>query len=146
MTDKSVSMRCMSVCFHFPHTTVVFCICCVLQEELGREIHALGCCSKPLSSWTAQRGIQECREACGGHGYLASQSMSLLLSLSISLSHSLSLSLSHTQSKFSLSVSRLGDLRNDNDPNSTYEGDNNVLLQQTSNYLLSWLYVKYRGE
>uniref|UniRef100_A0A3Q4BXX7 Acyl-coenzyme A oxidase n=1 Tax=Mola mola TaxID=94237 RepID=A0A3Q4BXX7_MOLML len=64
------------------------------QAELGREIHALGCSSKPL-----------------GHGYMA--------------------------------MNRLGDLRNENDPNCTYEGDNNVLLQQTSNYLLSWLHANY---
>ncbi|XP_071443002.1 peroxisomal acyl-coenzyme A oxidase 3-like [Hetaerina americana] len=72
--------------------------------DTGFEIHGLSCAGKPVVGWVARDAIQECREACGGHGYLK--------------------------------VSGLGSLRDNNDANCTYEGDNNVLLQQTSNWLL----------
>ncbi len=94
-----------------------------MQADLGREIHALSCCVKALLGFTARDGIQECREACGGHGYLTGRQ--LIIS---PLPHSL----------IPFIVNRFGQLRDDHDPNLTYEGDNNVLLQQTANYLLTW--------
>ncbi|KAK5644684.1 hypothetical protein RI129_005984 [Pyrocoelia pectoralis] len=73
-------------------------------REMISEIHAIISATKPLVSWTSLHAIQECREACGGHGFLK--------------------------------AARFGDLRNTVDPCVSYEGDNNVLLQQTSNWLL----------
>lgn len=43
------------------------------KDELamkGQEIHAISSSAKPLAGWLARDAIQECREACGGHGYL----------------------------------------------------------------------------
>ncbi|KAL2721083.1 peroxisomal acyl-coenzyme A oxidase 3 [Vespula maculifrons] len=71
----------------------------------GIELHALSSATKPLCSWIARDAIQDCRESCGGHGYLK--------------------------------MSRLGDIRANHDANCTYEGENNVLIQQSSNWLLS---------
>lgn len=39
-------------------------------NEIGMEIHALSSATKPYCSWATQSAIQDCREACGGHGYL----------------------------------------------------------------------------
>ncbi|KAI5641641.1 acyl-CoA oxidase domain-containing protein [Phthorimaea operculella] len=71
----------------------------------GIELHALSSAVKPVCGWTARDGIQNIREACGGHGYLK--------------------------------AARIGDLRNDNDANCTYEGENSLLLQQASNWLIN---------
>ncbi|GAB1864727.1 Acyl-coenzyme A oxidase [Camponotus japonicus] len=76
-----------------------------LSPDVGLEIHALSCAAKPLCSWIARDAIQDCRESCGGHGYLK--------------------------------MSRLGEIRGENDANCTYEGENNILIQQASNWLLS---------
>lgn len=73
-------------------------------SRIGLELHALSSAAKPVCTWAARDGIQECREACGGHGYLK--------------------------------TTGLGDLRNDNDANCTYEGENNTLIQQASNWLV----------
>lgn len=62
------------------------------------------CAAKALVTWSCRDAAQECREACGGHGFLK--------------------------------AARIGDIRSVNDPCVTYEGDNNILVQQTSNWLL----------
>ncbi|XP_059045214.1 peroxisomal acyl-coenzyme A oxidase 3 [Achroia grisella] len=39
-------------------------------SEAVSEIHAMVSSSKPLLTWTVLEAAQQCREACGGHGYL----------------------------------------------------------------------------
>lgn len=43
-----------------------------LIANMGMEMHALSSAVKPFCSWTARDAIQDCRESCGGHGYLKS--------------------------------------------------------------------------
>lgn len=39
-------------------------------EDLGMELHGISSASKPVASWLSRDVLQECREACAGHGYL----------------------------------------------------------------------------
>lgn len=38
--------------------------------DLGLELHVISSSCKPVVGWIVRDGIQECREACAGHGYL----------------------------------------------------------------------------
>lgn len=78
------------------------------------EVHAIISVLKAMSTWNGYKGVQECRQACGGLGY------------------------SH-YSRFSI-------IMNNMDINQTWEGDNNVLLQQTGKYLLDTFKAKMKGK
>lgn len=41
-----------------------------VTPEAGMEMHALSSAAKPVCGWCVRDLIQDCREACGGHGYL----------------------------------------------------------------------------
>ncbi|XP_018906565.2 peroxisomal acyl-coenzyme A oxidase 3 isoform X1 [Bemisia tabaci] len=38
-------------------------------SQMVSAVHAIVCCCKALLTWTCRDAVQECREACGGHGY-----------------------------------------------------------------------------
>jgi acyl-CoA oxidase len=76
------------------------------EDEIARrELESRAAGTKALGTWHATRTIQECREACGGAGYLA--------------------------------VNRFAALKADTDVFTTFEGDNNVLLQLVAKGLLT---------
>jgi acyl-CoA oxidase len=75
----------------------------VLSVELA-DLHNTSAGLKAFTTWLTTDGIEQCRQACGGHGYSA--------------------------------YSGLGPLFNDFVVNCTWEGDNTVLTQQVSNYLI----------
>lgn len=43
-------------------------------SDIGMEMHAISSAGKAISTWTAFTACQDCREACGGHGYLKGNS------------------------------------------------------------------------
>lgn len=56
--------------FHFAHREMADQYV-NLKEEDVREFEALAAGLKSVSTWNTTRTLQECREACGGNGYLA---------------------------------------------------------------------------
>jgi acyl-CoA oxidase len=74
-------------------------------DQDRQDLETIAAALKPLSTWAALDILQECREACGGAGFLAEN--------------------------------RLTALRADLDVYSTFEGDNNVLLQLVAKRLLT---------
>ena len=107
-------------------TTYKFTVDSLLGEnkeslaDLGMEILVVSSACKPVAGWLFRDAIQECREACGGHGYLKGM-------IKYKSCH---------YPFIAFIVSGIGDIRNDNDANCTYEGENHVLIQQTTNWLI----------
>ena len=60
----------MVVYFKVVNSTSIVTMSLLFQPARVSEIHAMVSATKPLVTWTCRDAIQECREACGGHGYL----------------------------------------------------------------------------
>ncbi|MEZ4825291.1 MAG: acyl-CoA dehydrogenase [Bacteroidia bacterium] len=56
--------------YHFAHRYMISRFLAQHEEE-AREIEALAAGLKAMSTWNTTQTLQECREACGGNGYLA---------------------------------------------------------------------------
>lgn len=50
----------------------------LLQPLIVSGAHAIVSCMKPYITWLARDGLQECRECCGGFGYLKCNTIYLL--------------------------------------------------------------------
>ena len=124
----------MVVYFKVVNSTSFITLNLLFQPARVSEIHAVVSATKPLVTWTCRDAVQECREACGGHGYLKGFLL-ILLSCEV-LCYSMFPVFILIMWPSCWSASGLGDLRNNFDASVTYEGDNNVLIQQTSNWLL----------
>ncbi len=75
------------------------------SEKDDQEVESIAAGMKALCTWFTTETLQECREACGGNGYL--------------------------------SENRFADMKADSDIFTTFEGDNNVLLQLVAKTRLS---------
>ncbi len=82
-------------------------------DEDRQDLETLAAALKSLSTWHALETLQECREACGGAGFM-------------------------TENRFT-------SLHADLDVYTTFEGDNNVLLQLVAKRLLADYAKEFRG-
>ncbi len=83
------------------------------KEEEMQEIEALAAGLKSFATWNTTATLQECREACGGKGYLWEN--------------------------------RIGQLKNDSDIYTTFEGDNTVLMQLVAKSRLTEFKQEFSG-
>jgi acyl-CoA oxidase len=83
------------------------------KEEEMQEIEALAAGLKSFATWNTTTTLQECREACGGKGYLWEN--------------------------------RIGQLKNDSDIYTTFEGDNTVLMQLVAKSRLTEFKQEFSG-
>jgi acyl-CoA oxidase len=78
-----------------------------------QEIEALAAGLKSFATWNTTETLQQCREACGGKGYLWEN--------------------------------RIGQLKNDSDIYTTFEGDNTVLMQLVAKSRLTEFKQEFSG-